>query len=72
LPNKGKKIETIDPHEIIEILSEILFPVRDDGEVKRLKEEIEFALGVYIEGEELSKHEEKKNEMRMYYLIEII
>jgi hypothetical protein len=40
--------------------------------VKKLKQEIEFALGLYIDDEELSKHEEKKNEMRMYYLIEII
>lgn len=46
--------------------------MREEDKVKKLKEEIEFVLGVYIEAEELFKREERKNEMRIYYLIEII
>ena len=72
LPNRTRKIETVDQNEITEILSEVFFPVREEEKVRRLREEIEFVLGVYIEGEELFKREERKNEMRMYYLIEII
>jgi hypothetical protein len=72
LPNKARKIETVDENEIVSVLSEVFFPVRDEPTVKKLREEIEFILGVYIDAEELLKREERKNEMRMYYLIEII
>lgn len=33
---------------------------------------MEFILGVYIDPEELLRREERKNEMRLFYLIEII
>lgn len=46
--------------------------MRDETAVRKLKEEVEFILGVYIDAEELYKREERRNEMRMYYLIEII
>lgn len=40
--------------------------------MRKLKEELEFILGVYVEQEELLKREERRNEMRVFYLIEII
>jgi hypothetical protein len=56
----------------VTILGEVLFPVRDEAAVRKLREELEFVLGVFVDAEELLRREERKNEMRMFYLIEII
>jgi len=45
----------------VTILTEVFFPVRDETAIKRLKEELEFILGIYVEAEELLRREERKN-----------
>lgn len=74
--NKEKKIVESNQADIELMFHDIYFPLKDEERLKKLKNQIEHILGVYIDGEELEKREDKSKEKKglvaLIHLVSII